>query len=49
MFDEHDRIEDPDAEWWQMDEELAALAEIEAAEYFGGGDGGGDGGGEVFA
>ena len=47
MFDERDRIDDPDAEWWQMDEELAALAEIEAADYFGGSSSGG--GGEVFA
>jgi hypothetical protein len=53
MFDEHDRIDDPDAEWWQMEEELAALAEIEAAEYFGcGGRSSGSGSGgeeEVFA
>lgn len=46
MFDEHDRIDDPDAEWWQMEEELAALAEIEAADYFGGSSCGGE---EVFA
>jgi proteasome lid subunit RPN8/RPN11 len=49
MFDEHDRIDDPDAQWWQMEDELAALAEIEAAEYFGGSSSGGGSGGEVFA
>jgi hypothetical protein len=49
MFDEHDRIDDPDAQWWQMEEELAALAEIEAAEYFSGNGGSSDYGGEVFA
>ncbi|MDB5319587.1 MAG: hypothetical protein JWN40_1218 [Phycisphaerales bacterium] len=48
MFDEHDRIDDPDAQWWRMEDELAALAEIEAADYFGGGWRVGDGE-EVFA
>jgi hypothetical protein len=49
-FDEHDRIDDPDdAQWWQMEEEMAALAEIEAAEYFGSGGRSSGDGAEVFA
>jgi len=34
--DDRDRIIDPDADWWEVEEEMAALAELEAADYFGG-------------
>lgn len=46
--DARDRIADPDDDWWNAEDELAALSELEAAEYFAGGGGGfrDDGGGE---